>query len=261
VVDQDWVYREAFLYDLGGLARFVETRATPDLLVGADAMREWAQAPMGGFRLVGSDSHSVTWHDLAADERRAVANVGSAVFVQPGEHVIGRLVPVEGGAMFETQPLLVPRAVAHRVAERPDHWVEALRSAQGEPGEAEIVTHGRHHQCLLSDVPPVAWQLAVDDLVDLTDETTVEEYEAQVARAVLDRARLELADPSPPVAPDTLDVWPCLGAALLEPFVFTALLEVTGSMEREVLWQLGERLAEPAASVCAQVVEETRDAA
>lgn len=46
-----------------------------------------------------------------------------------GEWVIGRLVPIEAGWMFESAPLPVPEDVAGGVAAEPDRWVEILRGA------------------------------------------------------------------------------------------------------------------------------------
>ena len=48
VIDHDWVYRQLFLYDLGGLDLFVREKASSTLLARADSVREWGRGAMGG---------------------------------------------------------------------------------------------------------------------------------------------------------------------------------------------------------------------
>ncbi len=260
VVDQDWVYRQLFLYELGGLEFFARRVASSTLLAAADPVLDWARAPMGGYRFVGSTPATVTWRDLATGQARVTPNIGSAVFVLPGEHVIGRLVPTQGGELFETQPLLVPEPVAGSVAERPTEWFEILRAAQGEPGEVEIVTHGRHHHSLLSDVPPMTWQMALLDSEGLPP-FDADDVAADMARVLLHVISREL-EAGPGQRPlGEVDVWPCLGAALLEPYIVTALPDVARPGDREGLERLGEMLAEPAATFCREVARELFDAA
>ena len=119
VLDHDWVFRELLLYDLGALQHFVRRVATPDLLAGADRIAEWPDTPMGGYRYVGCDPGTATWRDLAADSVVVTANIGSAATLRPGDCALGRLVPIEGGAMFEAPPLPVPEAVALAVGAEP----------------------------------------------------------------------------------------------------------------------------------------------
>jgi hypothetical protein len=47
VMDNDWVFRQLHLYELGGLRHFLDRVASPDLVAGADRIRDWAKSPMG----------------------------------------------------------------------------------------------------------------------------------------------------------------------------------------------------------------------
>ena len=69
IVDHDWVYRQLYLYELGGLARFVRTGVTPDLVAGADHLHDWMRAPMFALRLVDRAPDTVTWERLDTGER------------------------------------------------------------------------------------------------------------------------------------------------------------------------------------------------
>jgi len=130
IFDHDWVFRQLYLYELGGLERFLSSRATPDLLVGADRVRDWARAPMGALRLVERTPGTVCWQRVETGARVVLPNIGSAVVVTPGQHVLGRLVPLESGCMLESAPLLVPAETAERVAADPASWVDAVRASR-----------------------------------------------------------------------------------------------------------------------------------
>ena len=81
---------------------------------------------MGGFRFVGETPLALTFVDLATGDEVTALNIGSATLLEEGDCAIGRLVPIEGGAMFESAPLFVPDAVAQQVADDPADWVAAL---------------------------------------------------------------------------------------------------------------------------------------
>lgn len=60
VIDRDWVFRQVYLYELGGLDDFLRG-AAPALLARADRIRAWARAGMGGYQLVGREPATVIW--------------------------------------------------------------------------------------------------------------------------------------------------------------------------------------------------------
>lgn len=257
VVDRDWVYRQQFLYELGGLEFFSRRQASSLLLAAADSVDEWAHTPMGGYRLVGSTSDTVTWLDLASDQERSVPNVGSACLVVPGEHAIGRLVPIEGGHMFETQPLVLSAEVAHRVAGDPSDWFHILRDAPA--SHEELASRQARFPTLITDVPTVVWELAILHDVDPPEE--VDDWAPLVTRKVLDVAAREVASPTCRRQEGEVDSWSCLSAALLEPTVVTTLRDVARPSDRQTLEQLSLLLAEPAASLCRDAVRVLFDAA
>jgi hypothetical protein len=251
LMDHDWVFRQLQLYEFGGLRHFLERAASADLVSGADRIQEWAASPMGGFRLVASQPGTVTWQGLAGGEPVVTPNIGSGTLVAPGECVIGRLVPIEGGAMFEGAPLVVPDAAAQRVALDPTSWIDALRSTPGGTAGPDIAAAG-DTSALLNDVPMPVWRYAVCESGGLTDRTSPPSS-AQLAKASLDLARAALEQGEPDE--DELDPWSCLSAAVLYPSVAAALAETVRPADREVLVRLGEVLAEPAASWCHELAD------
>jgi hypothetical protein len=257
VLDHDWVYRQLFLYELGGLELFVRDRASSALLAGADSIHRWSRCPMGGYRLLDSTPDSVAWLDLGTEQTRSVPNTGSACLVSPGEHVIGRLVPIETGELFESCPVLVSGDVAGRVAADPPQWLDVLRRFG--TGNDEDLGAPVHSKTLLSDVPTVVWQLAILD--GSRRSTDVTEWVRSVTRRLLDVAAREVADPVTHRPHGEVDRWSCLGAAFLEPYVVTSLPDVAEPHDRGTLEQLGALLAEPAASLCNEAARELFDAA
>ncbi len=161
--DQLWAYRQLRLYDDGVLRFFVRRIAGSALLARSDQVEAWPRATMGGFEFIGADPVSISWLDLAEREVFSTPNIGSAVLFLPGDCVIGRLVPTEGGRMFESRPLGVPPGVAQEVAEAPTRWSELLRAAR--PGGGHGLVHDpRPRESLVTDVLPPVWQLAVPTL-------------------------------------------------------------------------------------------------
>jgi hypothetical protein len=257
IIDHDWVFRQVYLYEAGGLSAFLR-RVDPRLVLRADRVVQWAGAPMGGYQLLRRDSSTVSWRDLATDEEFTVANNGCGILLVPGEHAIGRRVPIAAGSMFETAPLATSRRVADRVAMAPDDWAEILADAthRRDGDEPPIQTHGHQFE-LLTDVPPVVMMLGIlDDDAELAAGSNLSSH---IARAALDRAQ-QLLD-APPDDPEELDPWACLAVAFLQPDVAAALPEVMRSGDVRVLQALSEKLAEPAASVCRTLSEAADDAA
>ena len=160
--------------------------------------------------------------------------------------------------MFEGVPLVVPEAVAVRVARDPASWIDALRPASEGTSGREVEAAG-DTSGLLSDVPMSVWMYAVCEGGGLADQTSVPSS-VQLAKASLELARAAL-DRSGQPDKDGLDPWGCLSAAVLCPSVAAALAETVGPADRDVLARLGESLAEPAASWCTELADSLRDAA
>jgi hypothetical protein len=257
VMDHDWVYRQVFLYELGGLDDFLRRHASADLVAGADRIREWARAPVGAYRLCDRAADVATWEDLSTGAEIRVANIGSGALVLPEERVIGRLVPIEGGSMFEAAPMVVTRGVAEQVAQDPAGWLGSLFAARDEVAGGEIVP-GRSQDGggLLSDVPAMVWRYAVLDGRPIPPASALT---SATAKAILELARVQLVTPVDDQS--DLDAWACLSAGLLEPGMSLALLEVIEPRDREVIHQLAERLAEPAASLCREMAADLGQAA
>lgn len=250
ILDHNWVFRQCFLYDLGGLRHFLDSVASADLVVGADRIRDWADTPLGGYRLLRETPRTLTWFDLAAGEEVATANLGAATLLEPDDFAVGRLVPVEGGSMFESAPLLVPEQVAQRVADDPAAWVSAVADVGHGDGDGgrEVITGGHDFE-LLTDVPRIVQHLCMlaverDVYGHTFDAANVDVRAVQVrlVRAAMDgRVGDRLVDISP---------WPTVAATVLNPFVVAGLLSAPCPGDGEALNRLAARLAEPAATVC-----------
>lgn len=204
---------------------------------------------MGGYQSFGSTSDQSLWCDLGTGQTFRTPNIGSDVLVVPGDHVIGRLVPVRDGSLFESPPLVVPAGVAREVAQRPAEWCDVLEAARAESGRLPFTTT-MSHRPLACDVPTLVWQMALVDEHRMPAGDDVDALAAAQVRSVLDTAERELRledDERPDWA---VDVWPCLGAALLTPWVVETLATMAQPSDAETLRGLAARLAEPAASVC-----------
>lgn len=258
VMDRDWVYRQLRLYDLGGLQHFLARAASADLVAGADRIHDWATAAMGGFRLLVRHPSTVEWVDLATDAVLTTANIGSAALAVPGDCVIGRMVPIEGGTMFEGAPMLVPEEVARRVADDPAHWLDAVRTL---PGGTANPAHQAAGDLtgLVSDVPTVVWQLCLCDATELGDADDPPSRDV-LARSVLDLGRAIL-DADGEVAGEEIEPWSCVAAALLSPEGLAGLAEAARPDDCALLLRLADVLAEPAAAWCRTAVEAIAEAA
>ncbi len=74
-------------------------------------------------------------------------------------------------------------------------------------------------------------------------------------------AAREVADPIAGRPDGEVDRWSCLGAALLEPYIFGSLSEVVRPSDRATLERLSRLLADPAAALCRDAAAELFDAA
>lgn len=252
IVDHDWVYRQAYTYELGGLSRFVRSYAAPALVARADHIHDWARAPMCGLRLVERGAGTTAWDRVDTGERLELPNIGSGALVAVGEWVIGRLVPVEDGVMFEGAPLVVPRPVAEQVATDPDCWIEAITTAHD-----DIETEG-FQAGLAHDVHSAVWPIMLLD--PAADVPPASELGARLARRTLDVAR-ESLEARCVRDPDEVDLWACVRAALLDVEVVRRLPDVAGPDDVALLERLADLLVAPADVVCRDLVRRLRAAA
>jgi hypothetical protein len=260
VMDHDWVFRQVLLYELGGLQHFIARVATPDLLVGADRIHDWARTPMGAFRFVKESADTLTWLDLQSGQEVRSPNIGAATLLEPEECVIGRLVPIEGGAMFETAPLLVPEDVAWQVADDPPGWIAALSRSSRSPRPAEepIVTAGHEFQ-LLTDVPGMVEQFVTTAAAEqwggesVVTALDLAALEVNLVRTALDQRLAEVELPCCP--------WPSVAATLTRPHVVSALQDSLVSSDGPKLYRLARLLGGPGRDVCIMLARAVESAA
>ena len=170
IYERDWVVRQVDVYELSGLRRVVEQFASAQLLERTDQIIAWCHAPMRAFRVEGKTS--VT--DLTSRAVMEVLDLGLSEWVQPGQHLLGRIAPVSAapGAMFEWQPLPVSEAAAYAVSRDPRLWLTTLhRLAMA--GRLEPAYSHLPEASLTSDLPPHAWMslagVRVEDDFDPND--------------------------------------------------------------------------------------------
>lgn len=251
VIDHDWVFRQLLLYDLGGARHFVRHVAAPDLLCHTERWKDWLDTPMGAYRLVREEPRLLVWTDFATGAVESSLNIGSASLIEPGDCVIGRLVPADDGHVFESMPLAVPEAVARRVLQTPAGWVSALEGVEDLP-------LGGHEFGLLTDVP-IVLQLMVATTwsgIDVDDVRRVgvgSSGEAHGRRAELVRAALadRLVAGSFDVSP-----YPSIAAALLDPAVVDQVVAGLQPDDAPKLLRLADLLPSPSDAVCRQLAED-----
>ena len=251
ILDHDWVFREVFLYELGGLQHFLSRIASADLVAGADRIHEWARAPMGGFRFLREEPLTLTWLDLADDSEVQSLNLGTATMLEPGDCAIGRLVTIDEGAMFETAPLLVPEPLARAVAEDPPGWVTLLAAVSREQAIETSVRDFR----TLTDVPKIVQDLVLLETAELLHGrppqierlADVDELEQGLLRAALEQQLPEMHGSVP---------WPAVAATLLDPRVVASLADNVTLDDAPKFRLLSCRLGGPAGHLCLEVADE-----
>jgi len=253
IMDHDWVHRQLLIYEYGGLERFLHAWATPDLVAGADRIDEWATAPIQALRLESREPALLTWTDLATGRELVTPNLGAAVLEEAGDFALARVVPTEGGPMFDGVPLGVAEETAGQVAADPGAWLDALRSIAGTEDYFPDLVHGNF---LVTDVASNISLLALRDF--LPSPIPREPDGAVVAEAAISLAR-HTATGGGESGP--LDLWPCVAAELLAPDVLPDLACRLGPADRPWLEVLGDVLPDPAGGACRALVADMEDAA
>jgi hypothetical protein len=254
VMDHDWVHRQLLIYEYGGLQRFLSAWATPDLVAGADRIDEWVSAPIHALRLEAREPALLTWTDLATDEEVRTPNLGAAVLEEPGDCALARVVPTEGGPMFDGVPLGVAERTAEQVAGDPVAWLDALRAVACTEDYFPDVVRGNF---LVTDVPTDISLLALREFLPAPVSRGPDE--CVIAEAVISFARDTAF--SGETEPEPLDLWPCVAAELLAPDVLPVLAHHLGPDDQSWLDVLGVMLPDPAGSACRALIAGLDDAA
>ena len=189
--------------------------------------------------------------DLASERQVRSINLGSASLTPIGQSVIGRLVSVEGGAVFDAAPLPVPECVAQSVAQEPASWVEIIAR------HPEIDRDWQDFS-LLTDVPLVVQLVTASCWTGSADKAMGTVEEAMRRRLALVRAGIddELAAGETDIAP-----YPSIAAALVEPNVLNQLARGLVPADAPTLLRFSELLVEPAADVCRRLARDVTLAA
>lgn len=128
---RDDLVRQHALFDLGGLADFVDRGAQPELLARAPRLSEWGGRPWSVFERTDLRRDVLTVRDLATDESYDVLHLGAANGAAPDAVLLGRVAPTDAapGRVFVHRPVTVDPRTA-------DALVAAARDDDPTDGEA-----------------------------------------------------------------------------------------------------------------------------
>ena len=101
-----------------------------ELLERTDELVGWADAPIRVCRVEYVDPERtlpMRVRDLTSGQALELLDLGAAV--EPGQHVLGRVVPISaapGGVMFDWRPLPIDAEMAEAVADDPRRWLTTI---------------------------------------------------------------------------------------------------------------------------------------
>ena len=168
-VGMDELVRDSVLFDRGGLARYLTTRASESLLARMPLVGSWTSAARSVFQIGDVTDDRLTVTDLATRRQHTLLHLGAAVGLEPHACVVGRLAPsgVEPEEMFVSRPLHVDESTAVELAEMwrlgGRYHPEYAEERDPLPAIATAVAEGRMPQapgllagsmCLTSDLQP-----------------------------------------------------------------------------------------------------------
>jgi len=261
IMDHDWVFRQAFLYEYGGLQHFLSGGFAPALARQADSIDVWAATPMAAYRLVNQAPRTITWQQVGTDEVADSLNLGAAVELSDGDHVIGRLVPCAEGRVFESAPLPVSDEVAEQVAADPADWMELLARHRG---RSTLSWQGDDFS-LVTDLPTHVWRGLAEDHSSVLRETFGADRDGEIVLTGEDLDRMT-GDLVLAALAGRLDgessvrAWPCVAAAAVAPGAWNHVLSSVGRADATAVAALGQKLVGPAAELCwrtARLLRET----
>lgn len=129
----DWVCEQLALYEMGGLADFIDVRAGEDLLARSDRLDEWHPAAMRGFTIDDFQDDRLLVTELGGGEVQEVLNIGTLSDRDRGAPVLGRVVPISTspGLMFDVRPVDVDLETAREASQRAEDghdlgWLDAI---------------------------------------------------------------------------------------------------------------------------------------
>ncbi len=212
-----------------------------------------------GTELEHTGSRTAVWSDLATGSALETTNLGVSCLVEPGDSVLGRLVPIEGGRMFESAPLVVTGDAASTVATDPASWLDVvteLHRSDDLPFTTDV-----NEFPLTTDVPTVLRYLILSSPVATGAAgggraLTPEAMRAREVDLVLSAASGRLDEDD-----FLVDPWPVVAATLLEPDVLSRLAHRLDQRASTGLLALADEVTEPAAEACRWVAGALRDTA
>lgn len=258
VASESWLFHQLYLYELGGLRRFVDELATGRLADHAQLGRSWADAPLGGYRIEANlPGGRLSLYEPGADSWAEVLDLGAHACSAAAGWVLGRLVPSGIGerAMFDMPPVAVPERVAREVSAASEPWM-VIKAALDE-GRLVERSFMRADFELVTDVP------SIDLLRVGTSPADLERVTAQLraGRDEIPRAAFRILRRAlDGTLPDS-DA-PHLAAAVLQPAARAdALRMLVREGQHEAWMHWAEMVHEPARSLLLDFATASRSAA
>jgi hypothetical protein len=257
---RNWVYRQRWCFELGGLAEVIQV-ASPHLLSASGPVFEWVDSRLGGFRLLESRGGTAVLEDLVDRRRIEILDPGSCAQLDIGDYGIGRLVPIESapGLMPESRLLLSDELTAGAVANDPEGWLEHLIDR---PRDTSLRTLSDWDPgTLCTDVPELAWRTIL-----LSEAPDSDELEQAVAR--VNAGRQTRVEDAVQLLRGVLAGWRFVpaqersaagyyaAAALLSPGARAGVGTALKAPRWEHAWRgLAAQVAEPARTLCVALAD------
>ena len=156
LMGEGWLFHQLCTFEMGGLAKFLDTLATGRLVQESGLARSWVGARMNGYRLARSDPGSLNVRDLRTDREVALLDLGATVHADAEGWLLGRLVPsgTTPAWMFDSRPIAVDERTARAVAADSTRggWITAVKGGikAGRVDRARFESEDRE---LVTDVP------------------------------------------------------------------------------------------------------------
>ena len=93
IAGSDWICEQLAVYEYGGLADFIDVRASDELLARTDRIEDWYASAVGGFTLDDLAGDRLLVTELAGNRRFELLNLGAMSDRGSGAAVLGRVVP------------------------------------------------------------------------------------------------------------------------------------------------------------------------
>lgn len=167
VFARDWVVRQADIYEFGGLEDLLATDGASGALARAPLAEQWLMSDVIGYTVLGADGEVMRVADAASGDVVELLDLGLTHQVEPGAHVLGRVVPTATGPglLFDSRPVPVDEDTARAVAVDPRRWLSIVGDRRRSGDLSRAFSH-LSDTSLTADLPCWSWVLLLGRQVD-----------------------------------------------------------------------------------------------